>query len=217
MRNLLSGKMPDFVINVIASIVFAILLWAGGWLATLQGSDEASLQYRIYPIRVGPVSVWHVRMQNTTKYAFDLVIRLPRSGIIRTSFSLPSPPPPPQPTATVPATTVPNYYFWQGTLHVGKPLEVLIVADDPQLSLSGERLSEVIRVSYEDRDPKTGSITRREATLQEASGISISNTIMQFVWLCLPFVGFGLILWGILGLRQGKAGAAPAAGQGTQT
>jgi hypothetical protein len=202
MSNWFSGKMPDLIINIGASIVFGVLLWAGGWLVSLQVSDETSLQYKIHPTRVGPMSVWHIQLQNTTKYAFALEFKLPSLGIVRTSFSLPS-------TATEPNS-------WKGVLHVGKPLEALIVADDPQLILSGELLSRLIQVSYEDRDPTTGSITKREATLQEASAISISRSIGQYFWLCLPFVGFGLILWVVLRLGHGKGGMPAPAGGGTK-
>jgi hypothetical protein len=107
---------------------------------------------------------------------------------------------------------------WKGILHVGKPLEALVVADNSQLTLSGERLSELIQVSYEDRDPTTGSITKREATLQEASAIPTSKTILQIVLSSLPFVSVVLfLLWLIVRTHRGKGTAAPAAGGGATT
>ena len=197
MSNLISGRIPDLILELVAPILLAGLVLAGGRLASWQVPDETSLQYRIHPIRVDPVSVWHVRMENTTKYAFALEFILPSLGIVRASFSLPS-------TATEPNS-------WKGVLHVGKPLEALIVADDPQLIVSGELLSQLIHISYDDRDPATGIITKHKATLQEASAIPTSKTILQIFWSSLPFVSFVLLLWLILRLRRGKGGVTPAA------
>jgi hypothetical protein len=197
MGNWFSGKMSDLVINIVASIIFAVLVSWGGWLESLLGPDETSLRYKIHSTRVGSLSVWHIQLQNRTKYAFTLEFKLPNLGTVRTSFSPLS-------------TAEPN--SWKGELQAGKLLDALIVADDPQLTFSGENLSQLIQVSYQDRDPTTGSMTKRNATLQEASTISISRGIWQFFLLCLPFAGFGFLLWVIVRLRQGKGNVAQAAG-----
>jgi hypothetical protein len=186
------------LVSLGTSIIAALLLILGGWLAAVEVPSEPILNYSYSEVRVGNISAWHVSFTNQSDFAYSIKFAPPSDEILQAQFE--------------PAGN-PQAYTWTGKLLKGQTAQVLYILKSPSARLSNDTVQSQVTAVFEDRNAGTGDLELRKAILQETGTLSsIPRLLLVAFWYVLPIfvVGAGILIWMIYSRSRAKGKAAPS-------